>query len=846
MTTINSLLEQLKIEAGLAENFECWKHIPAKPPKYGDWPKNLHPKIIDAIRERGIDKLYTHQTEAVNQALQGKNVVVVTPTASGKTLCYNLPVLDRVLNNEHARALYLFPTKALSQDQMLELHDFSKVLKSGIKVYTFDGDTPASARRAIRSSGQIVVTNPDMLHSGILPHHTIWVRLFENLEVVVIDELHQYRGVFGSHMANVIRRLKRIAKFYGKNPQFILCSATIANPKELAEELIEDECLLVDNNGAPSGEKHFLFYNPPVVNPELGIRRSVIKESERLAIKFVMNKVPTIMFARSRLRVELLLTHLRRELERLKINPNLIAGYRGGYLPNERREIEKGLRNGSIIGVVSTNALELGIDIGQLEVSIMAGYPGTISSTWQQGGRAGRRMGTSVVILVGSSAPLDQFFMTHPDFFFGSNPENGIINPNNPVILTNHLKCGAFELPYDDGEGFGDVPVEPLLEYLEREMILRHTGGRWFWTSETYPAEEISLRTANVENFVVVDTTHDNKVIAEVDYDSAPFLIHDEAIYIHQSLQYYIEKLDWEKKTAFAKEIDSDYYTDAQAKTDVKVLSIDMESALGKKSPAHFDDYDKHPSSKSAHSSILNFITGDGYPSELDHIPANCKVFGTVSVVTLATKFKKIKFETLENIGYGEIHLPEQEMQTESYWIVLGPDMVEGWIEKDIGGAIRGLATVLLNVVPIYVMCDPKDIRAVPMVRAPLYGLPTVFLYDRYPGGIGIAERIYERHDEIKIAARDLIKDCKCKHGCPSCVGPPLEVGSMGKERALEILEKTLWKIIMKSEEISQLRKLYKDLSDDSLIGILLEDRRKYDPVVNDLLLMSEAREREY
>ncbi|MFB3787429.1 MAG: DEAD/DEAH box helicase [bacterium] len=760
MADVDTVLESLRSDPHIRENITFWHTIPAQPAEYGPWPDGFSPGLRDVLKQRGIENLYSHQAAAVDRVLRGENVIVVTPTASGKTMCYNLPVLHHLtLINPEARALYLFPTKALSQDQVLEARDIASQLGRDIKIHTFDGDTPQTARRAIRNSGHIVVTNPDMLHTGILPHHTLWIRLFENLQFVVVDEVHHYRGVFGSHLANLMRRLRRIGRFYGANPRFICCSATIANPKELSEQLFGVPFRLIDNNGAPRGEKHFIFYNPPVINQELGIRKSVINEASRIATKFLLQGVQTIVFGRSRLRVEILTTYLKRAMERHKKDPDRIRGYRGGYLPNERRDIEEGTRSGRYLGVVSTNALELGIDIGRLKAAVLAGYPGTIASTWQQGGRAGRTQESSVVFLVASSAPLDQFIIQHPRYFFGTTPESGLVNPDNLAILASHLKCGAFELPFNEGEPFGRVEVEGILRYLEEERVLRHAGDKWFWSSAAYPAEEISLRSASSENFVIINTSDGNRVLGEVDLHSAPMLIHEQAIYLHQSQPYVIDKLDWNGRTAYAREVDVDYYTDAVEESDIKVLTTDLSEPIqtGRKDPpAHIHRY-----------------------------------FGEVAVSTIVPKYKKIRFETHENVGFGNIHLPQLDKQTESYWIEFPAELMEELARRqvDLGGGLRALATALGNVVPVFVLCDPRDISAAPMVRAPFSGLPTIYLYDVYPGGIGIARRIYDIDQQLFKAAGDLLHGCQCKQGCPSCAGPPLEIGAQGKKSALELLE---------------------------------------------------------
>ena len=728
-----------------------WEICPAQPPEFSIFPEQLDPRLLEALKSRGIHKLYTHQAAAIHAVLTGNHTVVVTPTASGKTLCYNLPVLDAVLENPENRALYLFPTKALSQDQVAELHELIQVLGVDIKTFTFDGDTPVSARRAIRMAGHVVVTNPDMLHQGIMPHHTKWVKLFENLKYVVIDEVHSYRGVFGSHLVNLIRRLKRICRFYHSNPLFIGCSATIANPRELFQKLIEDEVTLIDNNGAPRGEKHFIFYNPPVINPELGIRKSAVKEVRSIAQKFLAAEVQTIVFARSRLRVEILLTYLREAMKTLKKSPQLIRGYRGGYLPNQRREIEQGLRKGTIQGVVSTNALELGIDIGQLSVAIMNGYPGTVASTWQQAGRAGRRSSTSVAILVATSAPLDQYIINHPEYFFKSPPEMGVVDPNNLIILMSHLKCAAFELPFYDTERFGVDATDELLKYLEEHQIIHHAGDQYHWSTETYPAEEVSLRRAAPDNVVIIDTTQGEQVVGEVDLFSAPMLVHDEAIYIHEGRIFHVDKLDWDRRKAYIQQKKTDYYTDAQLKTDIRVLEAFETSA----------------------------------------VPGGNRSHGEVSVTSLATLFKKIKFDTHENVGSGRIHLPELTMHTTAYWWELDEAIYQvlNITDSNLGDALKAVANVLENVAPLWVMTDPRDLRTVPMLRSPLSSRPTIYIYEHTPGGVGYSQKLYSIHRDLLMAAKQLIESCLCAAGCPSCVGPVMEVGEHGKSSAIELLK---------------------------------------------------------
>ena len=726
--------------------------IPAREPVPADFPSGLDPRLIRALQRRGIDRLYSHQAGAIAEVLAGRHTVVVTPTASGKTLCYNLPVLDTLLREPAARAIYLFPTKALAQDQTAELHELVGELGVDIQTYTYDGDTPANLRRAIRAAGQIVVTNPDMLHSGIMPHHTKWVKLFENLRYVVVDEMHGYRGVFGSHVANVLRRLRRICRFYGSDPVFIFCSATIANPGELAEKLLEAPVAVVDQNGAPAAEKHILLYNPPLVNRDLGIRQSSLLAARGIASNFLANGIQTIVFARSRLAVEVLLTYLRDDLKKSGRDPELVQGYRGGYLPQQRRAIERGLRSGQILGVVSTNALELGIDIGGLDACLLVGYPGTIASAWQQMGRAGRRAGASVAVLIASSNPLDQFLVSHPDYFFERSPESGLINPGNLNILFNHLKCAAFELPFTDREQFGSaVGVEvtqAMLSLLAEDRFLHQVGGRWHWMTESYPAESVSLRSVHDDNFVIVDQTAGARVIGEIDQESAPTMIHEGAIYLHLGQQYQVERLDYEQRKAYVRSVNVDYYTDASLAIDIKPL--DIFESVEEAGRAHHQ--------------------------------------GEVSVTFLATMYKKIKFATHENVGWGQIHLPEQTLHTAAYWIALGDELAGSLPKEGLQAGLLGLAHLLAGVAPLYLMCDARDIRAFPEVKSPFTQRPTIYLYDRVPGGVGLAERLYRVRDQLLASAREAVERCGCPSGCPSCVGPIGEGAPDAKAQARSLL----------------------------------------------------------
>jgi len=740
------LLESLRQDERFRDHIVHWETIPPREARTVPFPDGLDERIRETLIRRGIGSLYTHQEEAFRLVRGGRHIVAVTPTASGKSMCYHLPVLQTLAEDPQARALYLFPTKALAQDQKSELHELINEAGLPIKSETYDGDTPANIRQMIRKAGNIVITNPDMLHSAILPHHTKWVSFFEHLRYVVIDELHTYRGVFGSHVANVLRRLKRICAFYGSSPQFICTSATIANPRELAEQLTEEPVALVDNNGAPAGRKHIIFYNPPVVNHQLNIRRSATLEARDIAARFLENGIQTILFARSRVRVEILLKYLQ-ELIKRKLGPKTIQGYRGGYLPSQRRAIERGLRQGEIMGVVSTNALELGVDIGQLQACVITGYPGSVASTWQQAGRAGRRQGESVVLMVGSSSPLDQYVIQHPEYFFQRSPESARINPDNLIILVDHLKCAAYELPFHEGERFGRAEITEILEFLTEEQILHYAKGRWYWMNDSFPAHNISLRSASQENVVIIDITEkgNERVIGEMDRFSSLTLLHEEAIYLHQGAQYQVEKLDYAEKKAYVREVQVDYYTDANLAVQLKVLE------------------------------------------EMESRPMRDVVFayGEVSVHAMATIFKKIKFETHENIGSGPIHLPEEELHTNAAWLGFPESLLETIGREEVERGLVGLAHVLQHVAPLFVMCDPQDLHVIPQRKAIHSGQPAIFLYDRYPGGVGLSEQVYKEMETILAQAETLIASCPCAVGCPSCIGAAEEGG---KELALTLL----------------------------------------------------------
>jgi DEAD/DEAH box helicase domain-containing protein len=717
-------------------------------------PAAVRPPLVSALAGHGIDRLYTHQAQSFELVRQGRNVVVVTPTASGKTLCYNLPVLDRLLADPGGRALYLFPTKALAMDQLHALDSLIASLGPSIKAFTFDGDTPQDARKAIRERANLVLSNPDMLHTGILPHHTKWARLFENLRYVVIDELHYYRGVYGSHLANVFRRLRRICEFYGSSPQFIACSATIANPRELAEQLTASPFELVDDNGAPSGEKFFVFYNPPVVNQALGIRRSYLNETRRLALEFLEQDLQTLVFANNRLATEILLTYLKDAWERKPAGAGVIRGYRGGYLPKERREIEQKVRQGEVRAVVATNALELGVDIGSLDAAVMAGYPGTIASTWQRAGRAGRRQKPSLAVLVASSAPLDQYVVEHPEYFFESSPEQANINPDNLEILLSHLKCAAFELPIRQDETFGRHSLAQLCGFLEEMGFLHKSAGCWHWTSETYPTDAVNLRSVSSDNFVVVDITREHRVIAEVAFPAALTELHEKAIYLHEARQFQVEKFDYDGRKAYVSEVSCDYFTDAIDYTQVKVLEEFESAPAGEAAAAH----------------------------------------GEVRVNRQIVGFKKVKFYTLENVGSGALSMPEQEMHTTAFWLHFPAEFLAAFPDlspTDKQGGLAGLGNALRAVAALLLMCDPRDLGVASSEHfneaRPSFE-PDLFLYDSYPGGIGQSAPLFRSHRRLLQMAASLLAACRCEAGCPSCAGPIGEIGERGKEAAQRLL----------------------------------------------------------
>lgn len=846
--SLDTLIRLWRSDPDTAPNFSIWRTTPARPAQTHPFPDDLPDALRAALSKRGINLLYSHQLEAWTAARAGKNLVLATGTASGKTLAYQLPILSSIITNDNARALFLFPTKALAQDQLTTLQAFQSQI-ADLKSSIYDGDTPQSQRSSIRNNARIILSNPDMLHTGILPHHTNWADFFQNLRYVVIDEMHTYRGVFGAHVANVIRRLKRVAKFYGAQPQFILTSATIGNPKELAERLIESPVELIDNDGSSRGERHFLLYNPPVVDEALGLRKSSLMESVRLVQDLLANNIQSVVFTRSRRSVEIVLTYLQEPPPSLRDTSPIfkengggrvgVRGYRSGYLPSQRREIEQGLRDGTVKTVVATNALELGIDIGGLGAAVLVGYPGSIASVYQQAGRAGRGDAPALAVLVASASPLDQFLAHHPDYFFGKSPEQAFIDPDHLLILLNHLRCAMFELPFQKGEGFGSLPsktIEEYLEFLTSNNEAHLSQEKYFWMSDSYPAANISLRSASLDN-VVLQTADDRpQIIGEIDLSSAYWMVHPKAVYLHEGRQYYVHDLDLEKHIASVTAVALDYYTEAQRQTEIQILS----------------------------------------ESDKVDVKGGQKGWGEIQVTTQVVGFKKLRWFTRENLGEDPLDLPSTDLQTTGYWLSLsdstietlrssgawtndpndyGPDwprirlavrtrdgfrcQVCGAPENDPSTELRasrqhdvhhkipfkaftsaadanrldnlitlcpschrnveqnvrmrsglaGLTYVLGQLAPLFLMCDPNDLGMHADSVGNILGKPSVFLYDQVPAGIGFSQKLFEIHDELMRRALELVSECECKDGCPSCVGPGGENGVGGKEETIAIVK---------------------------------------------------------
>jgi len=830
---IKTILSRWRSHPSIAENIVEWRVMAAKRADLAEFPKDLSPNVVRTLISHGINALYRHQFQAFEKIKNGENIAIVSGTASGKTYCYNLPVIDSLVKHAEGKALYLFPTKALAQDQLNILREILSQLDQPRINHAniYDGDTPQHIRSRLRRESTIVLSNPDMLHTGILPHHTGWKDFFTALRFVIIDEMHAYRGVFGSHVANVIRRLKRVSRFYGSQPQFILTSATIANPKELAEKLIEKPVSVIDQDGSPHGERHFLIYNPPFLNKKMGIRQSSLLEGSLLAGELIDEHIQTIIFGRTRRSIELLLTYLRQR--DTHGNPNRVRGYRSGYLPKERRAIEEGLRSGEVQGVVATSALELGIDIGGMDAAVLIGYPGSIAAARQQAGRAGRKLTPSLSILVTAPNALDQYLARHPEYFFDRSLERALIAPNNLLILLQHIRCAAFELPFQKDEGFGGIPgvkMQAFLDFLTHSGELHQQADRFFWMADQYPAAEISLRNATPDSItLILQGPNQQKTIGQVDLNSAYWMVHPNAVYLHEGTSYLVDDLDLETGAAYLRQVAIDYYTQARKETRVeeKKLLKQEKIAGGKKS------------------------------------------LGEILVTTKVVGFRKIRWFTHEHLGGGEVDLPPTQLNTIGFWISIDQETVSGLMEKMLWNAdknnygpdwsqirkkvlrrdgnrcqvcgssghgqplhvhhiqpfksftsretanqlqnlitlcpschrkaetsvrirsgMAGFSTVLHNLAPLLIMCDGEDIDVHYDPNSILgEGQPTVVLYDTIPGGLGLSENLYELHHDLLHQGFETVAHCECEDGCPSCVGPIGEEDSGGKKETLALFE---------------------------------------------------------
>lgn len=764
----DDFLEGIRKSRHYRDQLVCVHRIPEREARYGSLSEPLPPDISSCLAKMGITNLYTHQVDAVDAARSGKSVVIVTSTASGKTLCYNLPVLETLIKNDAGTAFYLFPTKALAQDQLRGLRRYAELEPSLAKVMKagcYDGDTPPHTRRKLRDEASIILTNPDMLHQGILPYHTRWSRFFSDLRYVVVDEIHTYRGIFGSNVANVIRRLNRICRFYGSSPQFICSSATIANPTELAERLTGTPMTLIDNDGSPRGTKRFVLWNPPTIDVGNMERRSSNVEAQDLMVRLMRDGVRTIAFGRARVVAELMFKYVKEALQRA--DPSLaskIRAYRGGYLPEERREIERRLFEGELVGITSTNALELGIDIGGLDAAIIVGFPGTIASTWQQAGRAGRSADESVVFFVAYNDPIDQYLMRRPDYFFGQSPEHAIVDPENAYIMTGHMRCAAFELPLKDrdSESFGGR-LSGIAKALAEEGDFQEINDTFYWAKTDFPARGVNLRTISDNTFTICEiepslstiphqpstTSHPSagRVIGQVDAISAPELVYPEAVYMHDGETYFVDKLDLEAKVAYVRRMEVDYYT-------TPILDASIRIGWSEETSQAWGESDKSRTLSPAESASVHL--------------------GAATVTWATTGFKKTKFYSLDSIGYGKVDIPPQHLETVAFWMIASESVlneVRKIGRKPIEG-LMGIRNLMVHVLPLFAMCDKQDIGGI--VDSSNTGSPTIFIYDRYTGGLGFAEKSYEMAEDVLRACLEMLEDCACEDGCPSCVGIPV------------------------------------------------------------------------
>jgi len=766
------------------ERIAHWQEVPPRPARTAPFPASIDPRLVRVLAQRGVTELYAHQARAIDLALAGRDVLVATPTASGKTVCYTVPVLQALLESEGtARSLFLFPTKALSQDQTVGISALVEALDAPWHTHTYDGDTPPSVRRTLREGGHLILTNPYMLHQGILPNHAKWTELFRDLRYVVVDEVHSLSGVFGSSVANVLRRLLRIARHYGSEPRFLASSATLRDARGHARRVFGREVEVVDEDGSPSGRRFFGVHNPPMLEPTAGLRANALEEARELASMVVGPGHQTIFFCRRRTAVEVLTRYLKEGAARLGLTPDEVRGYRGGYLPNLRREIEAGLKSGAVKAVVSTNALELGIDIGALDVAVLVGYPGSQASFWQRAGRVGRRGKPSLVVQIARSEPVDQFLAHHPDYLFQAPREQLGLDPDNLVLLSEQLKCAAFELPFhaDPRESppglagepdFGSTPyASEILDYLAEESgFLHRSGDTWFWMADAYPAQDVTLDGGEPDNVVILEEASE-KALGEVDREGSITTCHEGAIYQVEGETWRIERFDYANRRAYAKRVDSDYFTDASVDVDVRVLRLEARELRPRTVP---------PVSRGA----------EDPPGEAENEDYSAWR-GEVHVTTVATQYKKVRFYTRENLGAGDIHLPPEELDTEAFVVTLSEASAAelGLAGGGRGTAWRAVGSLLRRVAPLYVRCQPSDLGLSSQVRSPHFGRPALFLYDRVQGGVGLSELLFREHRALLDAALDVVRRCECASGCPGCVGPVAEVGALGKETARAILE---------------------------------------------------------
>lgn len=760
----------LQASARFGPRFERWHEIAPRPARTEAFSSAIDPRIADVLRSRGIRELYEHQARAVAAAREGKDVLVATPTASGKTLCYTIPVLQALLESGgSARSLLLFPTKALSQDQAAALTSQVEALGERWHAFTYDGDTPPPVRRTLRDRGHLVLTNPWMLHAGILPNHAKWSELFKDLRFVVVDEVHTLGGVFGSSVANVLRRLVRIARHYGSDPRFLLGSATLAEPAAHAKRLLGRDVTVIAEDASPSGRRIFGVYNPPILNPVAGLRANALEEARELASVVCGKDHQTIFFCRRRTAVEVLTKYLKEGADRFGLSPAEIRGYRGGYLPNLRREIEEGLREGVVKVVVATNALELGIDVGALDVAVLVGYPGSQASFWQRAGRVGRRGKPSLVVQIARSDPVDQYLAHHPSYLFGAPQEKIGLDPDNLVILSEQVKCAAFELPFREANGaledpsYASVPAaRPILDYLaEDAKLLQHRGDTWYWMTDAYPAQDVALDGEEPDNVLILDADT-KKAVGEIDRPDALTTVHDGAIYQVEGETWIVERFDHKNRRAYVRKVETDYFTEAEVDTEVRVLRLEERRSRARPE--------------------------GGEHGGLEDVSV---WRGEVHVTSVATQYKKIRYYTRENVGAEDIHLPPEEKDTEAFVVTISDATAAdlGISSGDRGSAWRGVAKLCRRVAPLFLRCQPRDLGVSAHVRSPHFRRPALFLYDAVRGGVGLSDLLFRDHRALFTAALEVVARCACERGCPACVGPPEEVGMVGKELARAVLE---------------------------------------------------------